>query len=115
MNTIRRTLKSMLVVIWVLVSISCTPDHGRFVATIQPVCLRYDKYLLEWTSIQTIFYYDIYCKDNSYIAVYRSQGKADDEKELKVKANVFYNHNHPTYEYKYCIDDYYFNFDDLGE
>ena len=54
-------------------------------------------------------------KDNSYIAVYRSQGKADDEKELKVKANVFYNHNHPTYEYKYCIDDYYFNFDDLGE
>ena len=115
MNTIRRTLKSMLVVIWVLVSISCTPDHGRFVATIQPVCLRYDKYLLEWTSIQTIFYYDIYCKDNSYIAVYRSQGKADDEKELKVKANVFYNHNNPTYEYKYCIDDYYFNFDDLGE
>ena len=68
MNTIRRTLKSMLVVIVVLVSISCTPDHGRFVATIQPVCLRYDKYLLEWTSIQTIFYYDIYCKDNSYIA-----------------------------------------------
>lgn len=62
MNTIRRTLKSMLVVILVLVSISCTPDHGRFVATIQPVCLRYDKYLLEWTSIQTIFYYDIYCK-----------------------------------------------------
>jgi len=47
MNTIRRTLKSMLVVIVVLVSISCTPDHGRFVATIQPVCLRYDKYLLE--------------------------------------------------------------------
>lgn len=80
MNTIRRTLKSMLVVILVLVSISCTPDHGRFVATIQPVCLRYDKYLLEWTSIQTIFYYDIYCKDNSYIAVYRSQGKTDDEK-----------------------------------
>ena len=39
----------------------------------------------------------------------------DDEKELEVKANVFYNHNHPTYEYKYCIDDYYFNFDDLGE
>ena len=101
MNTIRRTLKSMLVVIVVLVSISCTPDHGRFVATIQPVCLRYDKYLLEWTSIQTIFYYDIYCKDNSYIAVYRSQGKTDDEKELEVKAN--------------CIDDYYFNFDDLGE
>lgn len=79
----------MLVVIVVLVSISCTPDHGRFVATIQPVCLRYDKYLLEWTSIQTIFYYDIYCKDNSYIAVYRSQGKTDDEKELEVKANVF--------------------------
>ena len=57
----------------------------------------------------------IYCKDNSYIAVYRSQGKTDDEKELEVKANVFYNHNHPTYEYKYCIDDYYFNLDDLGE
>lgn len=89
MNTIRRTLKSMLVVILVLVSISCTPDHGRFVATIQPVCLRYDKYLLEWTSIQTIFYYDIYCKDNSYIAVYRSQGKQMMRKNWKLKPMFF--------------------------
>ena len=57
------------------------------------------------------FQIDVYKRQ----AVYRSQGKTDDEKELEVKANVFYNHNHPTYEYKYCIDDYYFNLDDLGE
>lgn len=111
----KRTFKYALAVIVVLLLISCNSDHGRFVATVQPVCLQYDKYILEWTATQTIFYYDIYYKDNSYIAVYRSQGKTNDDKELKVRANVFYNHNHPTYEYKFCIDNYYFNFEDLGE
>lgn len=31
----------------------------------------------------------IYTVKTIYIAVYRSQGKTDDEKELEVKANVF--------------------------
>lgn len=102
----------LMITIIVVLLTSCAVDHGRFVTTVQPICLKYDKYLLEWTSIETIFYYDIYYKDNSYIAVYRSHGKTDEDNELKVKVNVSYGHNHPTYEYKYCIDDYYFNFDD---
>lgn len=38
----------MLVVIVVLVSISCTPDHGRFVATIQPVLYVCDMINIYW-------------------------------------------------------------------
>lgn len=111
MNTRKRSLNSVLLLFLTFVLMSCA-DHGRFVATVQPVCLKYDKYLLQWTSITTLFYYDIYDKDGSYIAVYKMNGKADDDREINILENIFYNRDHPTSEYQYCIDDYYFNFQD---
>lgn len=111
MDTRKRSLNSVLLLFLTFVLMSCV-DHGRFVATVQPVCLKYDKYLLQWTSITTLFYYDIYDKDGSYIAVYKINGKADDDREINILENIFYNRDHPTSEYQYCIDDYYFNFQD---
>lgn len=53
-----------------------------------------------------------YYKDGSYIAVYKINDEADDDNEIRVIENIFYNRNYPTWEYEYCIDDYYFNFQD---
>lgn len=111
MNTGKRSLNSVLLLFLTFVLMSCV-DHGRFVATVQPVCLKYDKYLLQWTSMTTIFYYDIYYQNGSYIAIYKINGKADENREIPVLENIFYNRDHPTSEYQYCIDDYYFNFQD---
>lgn len=111
MNTGKKCLNFALLLFLIFVLMSCV-DHGRFVATVQPVCLKYDKYLLQWTSITALFYYDIYEKEGSYIAVYKINGEADDDNEIKVIENIFYNRNHPTSEYQYCVDDYYFNFHD---
>lgn len=112
MNAKKRSLNSVLLLFLTFALMSCE-DHGRFVATVQPVCLKYDKYLLQWTSITVLFYYDIYYKAGSYIAVYKINGEAaDDDNEIRVTENIFYNRNHPTWEYQYCIDDYYFNFQD---
>lgn len=112
MNTRKKHLIFPVLLFMIFSLISCSVNHGRFIATVQPACLKYDKYLLQWTSITTLFYYDIYDKDGSYIAVYKINGKADDDREINILENIFYNRDHPTSEYQYCIDDYYFNFQD---
>lgn len=112
MNTGKKYLIPVLLMFMILTLISCSVDHGRFVASVQPDCLKYDKYLLQWTSMTTIFYYDIYDQDGLYIAIYKINGKADDDREIPVIENIFYHRNHPTSEYQYCVDDYYFNFQD---
>lgn len=87
---------------------SCV-DHGKYVITVQPVHIDYDKYAMQWVKMNTAFFYDIYRKDNLYIAVYKSNDGKEGEDELIVHENTFYGKNHPTSKYQYNVQDWYFN------
>ena len=102
--------KSFIIVLMiVIVSLESCIDHGEYITTVQPAHIDYDKYAMQWVEMPTIFYYDIYKKDYSYIAIYKSSDGKVNEDELTVLKNSFYGRNHPTSKYQYNVQDWYFN------
>lgn len=93
----------------VILSLESCVDHGEYITTVQPVHIDYDKYVMQWVEMNTVFYYDIYRKNNSYIAIYKSNDGKAGEDELTVYENAFYGRSHPTSKYQYNVQDWYFN------
>lgn len=105
----RSFIVTVMGLIMTMLSLESCVDHGEYITTVQPVHIDYDKYAMQWVAMKTIFFYDIYRKDGSYIAIYKcSDGEVEDD-ELMVLENLFYERDHPTSKYQYNIKDWYFN------
>lgn len=100
---------TFVILIMTILSLESCADHGKYITTVTPVHIDYDKYVMQWVAMQTLFYYDIYRKDGRYIALYKSNYGEVKEDELTVLENSFYGRDHPTSEYQYNVQDWYFN------